>query len=273
MNMTPRTALALLALAGLAFAACGSDDPGTTPDPVDDTAAGSDSSLSASDLDGRSFVSTEVTGYDLVEGSAINMVFLADSMSVNGGCNGMNGGFQIDEDVLTAGPFAATMMACDQPLMDQDMWLSDFLMALPTIALEGTTLTLAGGDTTIELEELQPSALLDTTWKVTGTVANEAVSSVPADSTASITIAPDGTVAVDSGCNTGSGSVEVTDTTLVFGPIATTKRACVDELNALEASVLTVLQGEVTYEIDGANMSLRSGEGADQIGLELTADS
>ena len=38
--MIPRTAFAVLALAGLTLAACGSDDPGTTPDPVDGTAAG-----------------------------------------------------------------------------------------------------------------------------------------------------------------------------------------------------------------------------------------
>ena len=119
------------------------------------------------------------------------------------------------------------MMACDQPLMDQDTWLNEFLSSSPTIELDsGETLTLAGGETTITLAELQPSELVDTKWIVTGTVANEAVSSVPADATASIMIAPDDTVSVDTGCNTGSGVVEITDTTLTFGPIAITKMAC-----------------------------------------------
>ncbi len=258
--MTPRAAIALLALAGLTFAACGSDDDGA--------ASGG---LTAADLDGRTFVSTEVTGYDLVEGTAINMTFLADAMSVSGGCNSMNGGFEIGDGVLTAGPFAATMMACEQALMDQDTWLNEFLSSLPTIELVDETLTLAGGDTTITLDELQPSALVDTTWTVTGTVANEAVSSVPMDSTASIMIAPDDSVSVNTGCNTGSGTVEISDTTLTFGPIAITKKACPPEQTALETSVLSVLQGEVTYEIDGSNLSLRSGDGADAIGLELTA--
>jgi heat shock protein HslJ len=263
--MTPRTALAVLALAGLTVAACGSDDSGATPK----SDAGP---VTAEQLDGRRFVSVDVEGHDLVEGTEIDVSFLADAMSVNAGCNSMNGGFEIDEDVLTAGPFAATMMACDQPLMDQDTWLNDFLSSLPTIALDGETLTLAGDDATITLEELQPTELIDTTWHVTGLVANEAVSTVPNGSTASITIAPDGTVAVDSGCNTGSGTVEVSDDTLTFGPIATTRRACADEaVNRLEASVLGVLQGEVTYSIEGGNLSLRSGEGADEIGLELTA--
>ena len=262
--MTPRTALALLALAGLTFAACGSDGDG-------DGAADSTSTPTAEDLSGRGFVSSDVTGYDLVEGSEITMNFLDDSVSVNAGCNTMNGGFEIADGAFVAGQFAMTMMACDDPLMAQDTWLSEFLASSPSISLDGSTLSFSGDDVTITLDEIEPAALVGTTWTVTGTVANEAVSGVPMDSTASITIADDGTAAVDTGCNTGSGSVEVGDDTLTFGPIAITKMACPPEQTTLETSVLSVLQGEVTYEIDGSNMSLRSGDGADEVGLELTA--
>ena len=59
---------------------------------------------------------------------------------------------------------------------------------------------------------------------------------------------------------------------MTFGSIATTERACPPEQMALEASALPVLRaGGVTYEIDGASMSLRAGDGADQIGLDLSA--
>ena len=260
--MTPRTALALLALAGLTVAACGSDDDG----PAESTGT-----PTAEDLSGRGFVSSDVTGYDLVDGSEITMNFLDDSVSVNAGCNTMNGGYEIADGAFVAGQFVMTMMACDDPLMAQDTWLSEFLASSPSISLDGSTLSFSGDEVTITLDEIEPAALVGTTWTVTGTVANEAVSSVPMDSTASITIADDGNVAVDTGCNTGSGSVEVGDDTLTFGPIATTKMACPPEQTELETSVLSVLQGEVTYEIDGSNMSLRSGDGADQVGLELTA--
>jgi heat shock protein HslJ len=105
---------------------------------------------------------------------------------------------------------------------------------------------------------------------VTGTVTTDAVSSVPAGAEASLTIT-DGTVAVDTGCNVGSGGVEVGEDTLTFGPIAVTERACADEIMQLEAAVLAVLQGEVSYEVDGTSLSLRT-EGPDgEIGLELTA--
>ena len=259
--MSTRTAVALLALAGLTVVACGSDDTSTSD------------SVSAADLSNRGFESTDVTGHELVDGSEITMNFLDDTVSVNAGCNTMNGRFEIAGDTFTAEQFAMTMMACPDPLMAQDTWLSEFLASSPTIALDGSTLTFTGDDASITLEEIEPAALVGTTWVVTGTVANEAVSSIPADATASISIADDGTVAVDTGCNTGSGDVEVGDDTLTFGPIATTLRACVDEVAELEASVLAVLQGEVAYEISGDTLSLRTGDGADRIGLELTAQS
>jgi heat shock protein HslJ len=263
--MTPRTAFALLALAGLTLAACGSDDDGAA-------APDSPGAPSAADLSGRGFVSSDVTGYDLVEGSEITMTFLDDAVSVNAGCNTMNGGFEITDGSFVADQFAMTMMACDDALMEQDTWLSEFLSSSPSISLDGSTLRFTDDEVTLTLDEIEPAALVGTTWTVTGTVANEGVSSVPADATASMTIADDGTVAVETGCNTGSGSVEVGDDTLTFGPIATTLRACADEaVNQLEAAVLAVLQGEVSYTIDGSNLSLRSGEGADAIGLELTA--
>ena len=214
--MTPRTVIALLALAGLTVAACGSDDDGGGDDSILRSSA-----PTAEDLSGRGFVSSDVTGYDLVEGSEITMNFLDDSVSVNAGCNTMNGGFEIVDGAFVAGQFAMTMMACDDPLMDQDTWLSEFLASSPSISLDGSTLSFSGDEVTITLDEIEPAALVGTTWTVTGTVANEAVSSVPMDSTASITIADDGTVAVNTGCNTGSGSVEVGDDTLTFGPIAT----------------------------------------------------
>jgi len=274
--MTPRTAIALLALAGMGFAACGSDDPGTTPDPVDGTAAGSgdggsDGPVTAADLAGMGFASSTVTGYDLVEGSEITMNFLDDRVSVRAGCNIMNGSFEIADGAFTASQLTSTETACEQPLMDQDMRVSEFLSSSPAIALAGSTLTLTGDDATITLDEIEPAALVGTTWTVTGTVTAEAISSVPTDSAASITIADDGSVAVNTSCNGGSGSVEITDTTLVFGPIASTLIGCEPEVAALEASVLAVLQGEVTYEIEGDTLSLRSDEGADAIGLDLTA--
>jgi heat shock protein HslJ len=265
--MIPRTALALFALSALALAACGSDSD--TP-AAEDSLPGVGSAPTADDLVDRSFESTAVTGHELVAGSTVELVFMADSVAARAGCNSMNGGYEIVDGTLEVGEMASTMMACDDALMDQDSWLSGFLASGPAIALDGDTLTLTGDDATMTLSAVQAAELEGTTWTITGTMATEAVSSLPAGAEASITIT-DGQAAIRTGCNSGSASVEVTDTTITFGPIALTKMACEPDLTALEASVLAVLDGEVTYEISGDNLSLRN-DGADgEIGLELTA--
>lgn len=271
--MKSRLAVSLIVLAGLGVAACGSDDSGGSsgsvasgnePGPAADVPA-------AADLDNRSFLSSEVTGHELVDGTQIQLAFEANAVAANAGCNGLSGGFSIDEDAFTAGPFAMTQMACDQALMDQDMWLGEFLSGLPRISLVGTTLTLQGTDATVVFEELQNAPVEGTTWIVSGTVANEAVSSVPAGAEASL-VFTDGSVQVHTGCNTGSGDAEVAVVGINFGPIATTRMACTPELNELEASVLAVLDGDVAYQVTGDTLSLRKDNGdGTEIGLELTA--
>lgn len=257
--MIPRTALTLITLSALAFAACGSDD---------DTASGS--APTADDLEGTTFESTDVTGHELVADTTISLAFQADRVSANAGCNTMNGGYTITDGTLEVAAMASTMMACSDELMAQDGWLTEFLADGPEIALDGDTLTLTGADSTMTLAAVQDAELEGTTWMITGTMANEAVSSIPQGAEPSLTIT-DGQAAIVTGCNNGSGSVEVTDTTLTFGPIATTKMACEPDLNDLEATVLAVLQGEVTYEIDGDTMSLRTQGPDGEIGLQLTA--
>jgi len=61
-----------------------------------------------------------------------------------------------------------------------------------------------------------------------------------------------GSVALDTGCNTGRGSYTVDGDTVTFGPIATTRVACVEaDGQQVEQAVLTVLTGAATTAIDG----------------------
>ena len=259
--MIPRTALTLLTISAIALAACGSDgDTASGPVPT------------ADDLTGQAFESTSVEGYDLVEGSTIELGFETDALEARAGCNSLTGGYTITDGTLEVGAMASTMMACDDALMEQDQWLSDFLTSGPDIALDGDTLTLTGSETTVTLATVEPAPLEETTWIVSGTVANEAVTMSLVDSEASMTIT-DGQAQVDTGCNSGSSTVEVTDTTITFGPMALTRMACDEELTRLEASVLLALDGEVTYEISGDTLTLRKDTPDGVVGLDFTAES
>jgi heat shock protein HslJ len=104
----------------------------------------------AADLDGRTFLSTGATGVTLVAGSTVRLVFTADTIAANAGCNSMSGGYAIDGGVLEVGMMAMTEMACQEPLMAQDTWLAAFLDGA-TAGLAGDTLTLAKGGVTLTL--------------------------------------------------------------------------------------------------------------------------
>jgi heat shock protein HslJ len=265
--MNKRIAIAIVTLSALALAACGSDDDSPA---AEDSLPAVGSAPTADDLADRAFESTEVDGYELVADTTVELAFLADSIAARGGCNSMSGGYEIVDGTLEVATMASTMMACSDELMAQDDWLSTFLSSNPAIALDGGTLTLTGETSSITLEAITATPLEGTTWTLTGTVATEAISSLPADAEATLTIT-DGQAAIQTGCNSGSGTVEVTDTTMTFGPIATTKMACPDELTALENSVLAVFDGEVTYEIAGDKLSIRKAAADGEIGLEYTA--
>jgi len=260
--MFPRTALALLAASALVLAACGNDDESSS----------SGSAPTNDDLAGTIFESTEVTGYDLVADTTIAIGFEVDAIGANAGCNSMSGGYTVTDGTLDVSTMASTMMACDDALMAQDTWLSEFLTGGPEISLDGETLTLTGSESTITLAAQTPAELEGTTWVLTGTLENEGISSIPIDAEGAATLTiTDGTAEIETGCNTGSGSVQVTDTTMSFGPIALTRMACAPDLMNLETSVVLVLDGEVTYEVDGDTLSVRKDATGGEIGLQFTA--
>ena len=68
-----------------------------------------------------------------------------------------------------------------------------------------------------------------------------------------------GTVAVEAGCNTGSGSYIVAGDQITFGPLAMTMRACIGESATVETAVLAVLTGTATAQIADGVLTLTNG--------------
>jgi len=273
-----RTVFPLLALAALGLAACGSDDAAPAAD------GGDDGTLPPAgfDLDGTEYRSTAVEGHDLVDGTTVALSFDDGSLSATAGCNTLFGGYSIDDDVLVVDALAQTEMGCEPALMDQDQWLAGLLSTGPTITVDGDTLTLTADDgtmlTMLDREVADPDRPVQgTRWVVTGLVSSDAVSSVPIDPStgepvvAAITI-DDGRVALEAGCNTGGGPVEVGQSTLTFGAIALTRMMCPAEQMDVEDAVTSTLRGEVTYDIEADRLSLRRTlDDGTEVGLEFTA--
>ena len=87
---------------------------------------------------------------------------------------------------------------------------------------------------------------------------------------ATIVLGDDGTVAVSTGCNSGSGTYSGSGDELVFADVAVSERGCEGDTGLLESAVLEVLTGPqpVTYRLMGDRLSL---QGQD-VRLELVAE-
>jgi len=270
------------------LAACGSSGTagsgGTTsasPTGASGSAASSPSGrVGGSELDGASFVATEVTGtHTIAPNSTITLTFEGGSLSANAGCNTMAGRYLAVGGKLTAPQLASTMMACDDALMAQDTWLAAFLASGPTYTLDGDTLTLTNGTDTVVLGPAPSGAqvLESTGWKVTDvqTITDQANTMTAVDPTLSAWMRfQDGEVAFNNSCNLGGGPVEIGDDTLTFGALRTTLIFCDGPSGQLEQTMSAVLQGETTYSITsgGGTRFLRIMSADGTTGLGLTAD-
>jgi heat shock protein HslJ len=238
----------------LSIGACGDEDDTVSPQP------------DQLDLVGRTFIGDDVTvddqPYPLVKGSQLRLTFDDGSIGASAGCNSMGGDATWNDgvlDVLGQG-LAMTEMACDEPLMQQDTWFADILTSKPRLLQDDTTLTLTSGDTVVVLTDeeivVPDASLTGGMWQLDSIIAGDAASSVPAGVTSTVSFGEDGELTVSPGCNTGSGSYTATQDTLTIDPIATTAMACEPPASDVETAVLGVLQGDVTFSIDGESLVL-----------------
>lgn len=247
--------LAAVGLAAVTLTACG-DDTDQSSDPGDTTASG------AVDVDGNAFIAESADGIELPDGSRLRIAFADGNINVTGGCNTMNGAYTIDGDVLNVAQMAMTNMACDEALMTLDSEVSELLTSGPTLSGSDETLTITG-DTSLTLAQEQPMPLEATTWTVNGVIEADAVTSYAVQPTL---VFESGTVSVFAGCNSGSGGVTITDSTIEFGPIALSMRACEGDAQTVEDAVIAVLDGTAEYTIAGSTLTIMNGD----IGLIAT---
>jgi len=245
--------------------------PSATPSAAPSVAVG---------LDGRTFLSVAITvdgePQPLVPNTAVRLTFDGGQLSANAGCNIMSGAYTLDGDQIQVDMLAMTEMGCEEPVMDQDQWLADFLSSDPTYVLDGNDLTLTSGTTVMTMldrVEAEPDqALTGTTWQLTtifsGGPDGVAVS-IPEGVVATLAFNDDGSVNVSPGCNSGSGAYTVEGDTIAFGPIALTRMACAGAAGQVENDVLLILGSEqVQFAIESSSLTLTNADGS---GLQFTA--
>ena len=225
------------------------------------------SSSADSALDGRSFVSTAVTGRTLVPGTHVALRFGAGQLGADAGCNAMSATYQIVGGTLGLGQMATTEMACNAPLTAQDQWLAAFL---PGAAIDlspiSVTLTKDGVAVSLVDQATTDLPLAGTSWTITAIVSGGTIATVPKGVTARLVLG-NGQFVVNTGCNSGTGSATVGDGVITFGTPAITAVQCGTDAMATERAVLAALAGDVPFAIAGDTLTLGA-SGKD--GLVLT---
>lgn len=219
-------------------------------------------------LPGRTFLSVGVTENGapkaLVGGTRVRLEFKDGSFNANAGCNSMGGEYRLDGGLLIVDNVFTTEMACEPPLMAQDEWLIEVLGSKPTVTLVGDQLAINGEGVLIHLMDrrvVEPDrAITGPTWVVDSIFSGDAVSSVPQGAVATLVFHADGTLDVDTGCNTGQGRWKAVGGGIEVVGLGLTKRFCMGANGELERAVIATLgAGTVAAAIEADQLILRAG--------------
>ncbi len=134
------------------------------------------------------------------------------------------------------------------------------------VALGALAATVAGGDDTangsVPVEGLDQLA---GSWLAV----NDASAPAPVLGTVRLEFSEDGGVTAQTGCNGVRGQVSVEDSTLVTGPLMSTRMACEPALMEQERWITEMLGGLPRLELSGPYLALHWGEGEQWwLGLE-----
>jgi heat shock protein HslJ len=134
------------------------------------------------------------------------------------------------------------------------------------VALGALAATLAGGDDTAN-----GSVPVEGLDQLTGSwlAVNDASAPTIVIGTVRLEFSADGRVTAQTGCNGVSGQVSVQDSTLVAGPLTSTRMACEPALMEQERWVTEMLSSHPRLELSGPYLALHWGEGEQWwLGLE-----
>ena len=234
-----------------------------------DTAAGAADDEAAAQVeeivwDVTSFVNADGEMVEPIPGAEPTLRMEDGQIGGSGSCNNYFGSYTLDGDRLTIEQVGATMMACPEPLMNQE---TAFLAALGSVAsysLDGDTLTLldSDGNPVVVLAPQQQLPLVGINWQVTGyNNGTGGFTSVLAD-TELTALFDDANVSGSAGCNNYSAGYETNGHTISIGLAITTMKMCPEEIMTQESAFLAALAMAATYDIQADTLTLFAEDGA-----------
>lgn len=261
--MRNQLSISVTALAVLALAACGTEpgdgsgdrgDGGGTVQP-DVPVTGVHWSVDSVTVDGRrteapTDAHVEITDKGRAQG--------------NYGCNHFGADVKIEGDTITVGPGDMTEMACEEKIQGfEDTLRAAFSGKLKAKLNDGRLiLTTEKGDS-IALTSEPSSPLVGTKWSVNSLVSGQTAASLPAgtENKAHLTFAEDGSVSGNLGCNRFAGTAKVSDDSITFGRLSSTRKLCEGPVMDVERRLVKVLEGTVKYELGHRSLTITASDG------------
>lgn len=226
------------------------------------------SSSSSSNLVDQSWLLTTVLGEQPLPGTIITLEF-GEGGKVGGssGCNRYSASYTFDGNQLSFGEqMATTMMACLEPVMQQEREYLQVLAGTKTFQLEDDVLTLFDGDgEEVASFVLISQSLAGTSWTVIGyNNGRGGVVSLISGTEITANFTDDGRISGNSGCNTYSAQFETQDGKINIGTAEVTEMACIEPEGVMEQEklYLAALEMAENYKVQGGTMEMRTSQGS-----------
>jgi len=218
-------------------------------------------------LDGTGWLLSELNNQAVLPGTQPSLFFEKDSLHGSDGCNQFSGSYTTDGKRITIGEdIASTMMACEEPIMQQASAYITALTQAATYRVTNQELILldASGKTLVNFTP-QNRELSGTSWIVTGyNNGNQAVVSPILGSTLIVDFSSGGKLSGSAGCNNYTAAYEVSEENLRISSIAVTRMTCAEPEGVMEQEswFLKALEMAVTYRMEGDKLEMRTAENA-----------
>jgi heat shock protein HslJ len=191
-------------------------------------------------------------------------------ISIQADCNSGSSSYTLTDAQLTIHPGAMTLVACE-PGSQDTVFLRD-LLQVGTYVFDGQqlVLNLRADSGNMMFIPMAPASLNGVTWRITGYNNGQGgVVSVVEGTLLTAIFGDDGTVSGDTGCNMYRGAYAVAGSAVTFGPLITTRRACLsDAASAQEQAFLAAISASSAYQLVGDRLTLQDATGAAEVTAE-----
>lgn len=228
-------------------------------------------------LAGTNWMLTTLDGNPPLANTTVTLNFSADgNAGGNDGCNAFGGKYTMDGGKLTFGPLIGTLIACEEPIMNQADAFRKALEQTAQFEVAGDTLTLSSTDgKALATFARQSTDVAGTVWAVTNfNNGQQAVVGVHSGTSLTVRFGADGRVSGSAGCNTFTGTYAQDGMAIKIGPLAITQKMCAEPAGVMEqeAQFVKALESAAVVQLDGNTLTLRTADDATAVVMSRAAE-